>query len=171
MTFTIRPRASKTATKGETMTEQQHAETVSMRNILHRARRSGMIDHVNSYKGEYMNMINAPDFIEAQRQIAAAASMFETVPAHIRADFYNDPAQFIDFMQNPENRDAIEEYGFDTSHLPDVPEEVLGAGMPPTRSVMASKEQNHEMFTEQELETVRRYSEAQKVREASDENG
>ena len=62
-------------------------------------------------------MAQAPEFQEAQNIIAEAKSMFETVPSRIRSDFKNDPELFIAFMQNPKNREAIEDYGLDASHL------------------------------------------------------
>lgn len=43
--------------------------------------------------------------------------MFDEIPAAIRQKFNNDPGQFIDFMQNPENIESIEALGFDASHL------------------------------------------------------
>ena len=101
------------------LTEQSHAETVNINHIMARYQRNRVLDHVNMHQGTYNDYANAPTYYEAQCVIANANSMFESVPPHIRADFQNDPAQFVDFMQNPENREAIEEYGFDASHLPE----------------------------------------------------
>ncbi|AXL14625.1 internal scaffolding protein [Microviridae sp.] len=100
------------------MTEQAHADEVKIQNILRKYRDRGVVQHVAVHKGTYMDMIDAPDYQEAQNQIAAAKSLFETVPSHIRKDFENNPSKFIEFMQNPNNREAIEAYGLDSSHLP-----------------------------------------------------
>lgn len=99
------------------MTEQAHADEVKIQNIMKRYRQTGVIDHVNKYQGDYLNFADAPSYHEAMNIIAEAKSMFETVPAHIRADFDNDPQKYIDFMQDNANIDAIEEYGLDASHL------------------------------------------------------
>ncbi len=106
-----------------TRTEQSHKNEVSIHRIMERYRKRGVIDHVNANKGTYGDFTNAPDFAEANQIIAAAKSLFETVPSRIRRDFENDPGKFLEFMQNEENRDQIEEYGLDASHLPprDVP--------------------------------------------------
>lgn len=101
----------------ESLTQQHHTETVDIHNILKKYKQTGVIQHVAQYKGSYGDFASAPDFQTAQNIIAQADSMFETVPAHIRADFDNDPAKFLEFMQNNENIEAIEEYGFDSSHL------------------------------------------------------
>ncbi|AXL14600.1 internal scaffolding protein [Microviridae sp.] len=118
MSNTIRPRPSTISFKKHpSMTEQAHKEDVCIQNILRKSRKTGIITHVNQYKGEYLNMIDAPNFQEYQNILAEASSMFESVPSHIRQDFDNDPAKYLAFMQNPENFDEIEKYGLDASHL------------------------------------------------------
>lgn len=101
----------------ESMTEQSHKDECDIHNILRKYEKTGMITHTNQYAGTYGDFTNALDFQEAQNVIAEAASMFETVPSKIREQFDNDPAQFLDFIQNDDNREQIEEMGFDTSHL------------------------------------------------------
>lgn len=130
-----------------TLTEQHHRETVSIHSILKRYQATGVIDHVAKHQGTYFDYSEVPDFQTAQQMVADAHSMFETVPSEIRAEFGNDPAKFIDFMQNPENRNEIEAYGLDASHLgeteeiphnnPQTPKEgVLGGegGEPPSQT-------------------------------------
>lgn len=127
----------------ESMTEQCHADEVKIQNIMKKYRDTGVIEHVNQYQGMYSDMINAPDFAEAQMQIAEAKSMFETVPAHIRSDFDNDPQKFIAFMQEPENVEAIQEYGLDASHLANTPNKTKTRGNPegtPKQAVQADSE-------------------------------
>ena len=119
--MSLRPRAHPTINNEPTMTEQHHVEETSIRNIMRKYHDTGLVSHVNEHAGTYMDMINAPDFYEAQCAIAEAKSMFETVPSRIRQDFDNDPGKFLDFIQNPENKDKIEEYGLDSSHLPELP--------------------------------------------------
>lgn len=107
------------------MTEQSHQESCDIHNIMRKYKQTGVIEHVAKHGGTYGDFINALDFKEAQDRIAEAQSMFESVPAHIRADFKNDPAAYIEFMTDPANREAIESYGLDASHLPDMPSEAL----------------------------------------------
>lgn len=103
---------------GRSKTEQCHKDEVNIHHILRQYKKTGVIDHVNKHQGTYMDLADLPDYQEAQNIIQTAKSMFESVPAVIRADFDNDPAKYVDFMQKPENRAEIEAYGLDASHLP-----------------------------------------------------
>lgn len=100
------------------MTEMSHAKSCDIHNIMKKYEKTGVLDHVSQYEGSYMDYGSIPDFHQAHKMIAEANSMFETVPARIRADFDNDPTKFVDFMQNPDNREQIEAYGLSASHLP-----------------------------------------------------
>jgi len=104
-------------------TEQSHRDVVSIHRIMERYKERGVIDHVSAHKGTYGNFVGIPGFQEANQIIAEAKSLFESVPSHIRKDFNNNPGDFLDFMQKSENREKIEEYGLDASHLPPVVEE------------------------------------------------
>jgi len=100
------------------MAEQSHKDSCDIHQIMKKYKKAGVLTHVNQFQGTYGDFSGAPEYKEAQDIIANAASMFETVPAHIRTDMDNDAQTFINFMQNPENRAQIEEYGLDASHLP-----------------------------------------------------
>lgn len=102
----------------QSLTEQCHKDECDIHVIMKKFKEQGVITHVNAHKGTYGDYANAPSYHEAQNIIAEAASLFESVPAHIRAAMDNDPQQFVDFMQNPRNRDEMKELGLDTSHLP-----------------------------------------------------
>jgi len=105
-------------TQGPTLTQQSSKDECDIHIIMRKAEKHGVITHLNKYQGEYSNMISAPNYHEAMVMIANANSMFETVPSSIRAKFGNDPARFLDFMQNADNRDRIIKMGLDASHLP-----------------------------------------------------
>lgn len=101
----------------DSMTEQHHAEEVEIHNIMKRYQKTGIMNHVSKFQPMYGDFINAPDFLEAQQKIAAAQSMFEELPSHVRDKFGNDPAAFLEFIQDPAQVEAIEEMGFSTEHL------------------------------------------------------
>lgn len=119
MTFALKAEGKHTISFADSpsMTEQSHAKSCDIHHIMKRYERNKTIEHVNMHQGTYMDYIGAPDFQEKEMMIAEAKSMFETVPSKIREEFSNDPAQFIQFMQNKDNIEAIEEYGLDASHL------------------------------------------------------
>lgn len=104
-------------TDQKTLTEQCHRDEVKIQNIMKRHRTTGLVSHLSKQHGFYADMSSAPDFYTAQTVIAQTKSMFEEIPAKIRKDFDNDPGKFLDFIQNPDNKDQMAEYGFDVSHL------------------------------------------------------
>nr|UXQ88008.1 MAG: internal scaffolding protein [Microvirus sp.] len=99
-------------------TEQAHKTDVDIHHIMKQYKKTGVLTHVNQHQGTYGDYAEAPDYSQAQNIIADAKSLFESVPSHIRSDMNNDPQQFVNFMQNPKNREEIEAYGLDASHLP-----------------------------------------------------
>jgi len=92
-------------------TEQAHKDDCDIQTILKRYQQTGVVQHNNSVQGHYDDYIDAPTFQDAQNAIAEAKSMFESVPAQIRRDFGNDPAQFLAFVQDESNIDKMREYG------------------------------------------------------------
>ena len=99
------------------MTEQHHADRVNIQNIMERWQKTGVLDHVNNYKGTYGDFISEPDFYQAQLLVAEAKSMFATLPSSIRERFANDPGRYLAFMNDVNNINAIKELGLDASHL------------------------------------------------------
>lgn len=102
----------------KSLTQQSAKDECDIHTIMRKAKKTGIVSHVNKYQGKYMDCASRQDFLQAQVILANAKSLWETVPSHIRSDFHNDYGEFIEFMQDPENRDQIREYGLDTSHLP-----------------------------------------------------
>lgn len=106
-----RPNITVDFTGEQTLTEQSHKSECDMHNILRQYRQTGLVAHVRQYEGKYMDMPNALDFQQSMNVIAEANQMFASVPADIRKKFGNDPAQYLEFVQNPENLDALREMG------------------------------------------------------------
>ena len=109
-------------TTGKPLTEQSHKKDCDIRFIMKKAEKTGMLTHVNNNQASYMDLASRPEFMEAQIVLAEAKSVFETIPAKVREKFKNDPAEFLEFIQNEENRETITELGFSTDHLPPLPE-------------------------------------------------
>lgn len=93
------------------ITEQHHKDDCDIQVILRRYAQTGVIEHNNKLQGEYADYPSDMDFHEAQNTIALGKTMFESVPAQIRADFNNDPAQFLAFVQDESNIEKMAEYG------------------------------------------------------------
>lgn len=71
---------------------------------------TGVLDFVAKHEGRYGDCTGL-DFQVAQQIIADASSMFQDLPAQVRARFENDPAQFLEFMEDPNSREEARELG------------------------------------------------------------
>lgn len=55
---------------------------------------------------------NALDFHSSQNAISRARDEFLELPAHVRARFDHDPGKFIEFFNDPKNREEADSFGF-----------------------------------------------------------
>lgn len=121
--------------KGASRTRQEFKDDCDINNILKQFRRSGMITHRNEYKGQYGEFL-AMDFHEAMNFVLETEEMFMTVPAQIRSRFNNDPAEFVDFVTNPQNQEEIYSMGLAERPVREAP----GRAEPPPVAAPAAEE-------------------------------
>lgn len=96
---------------GPSRTKQAFAKETDINHILRQAEKGLLVTHVNAHQGQYGDFTTAPDYHSALNQIKDAQDMFSSIPADIRAQFHNDPAEFLDFAQNPENLAEMRDMG------------------------------------------------------------
>lgn len=96
--------------EGTGRTKQSFKDECDINQILARFKRTRTLDFVNEMAPRYGDCTGA-EFRAAMDTVANAKSMFHAMPAHLRARFKNDPAQFLEFVQNPANRDEALELG------------------------------------------------------------
>lgn len=87
-------------------TKQSFKDETDVNLIIQKHTRMGTLSHLEKWGGQYGDWANF-DFQEAQNQIANAHSMFEQLPAAVRNQFSNSPEQFLNFVNDPENRDDL----------------------------------------------------------------
>ena len=87
----------------EPLTEKSDMPLTSIRNLLKR----GVDVYENADDQQYIDLTQFGDYQEQMERVAAAHDSFEALPAKIRERFRNDPAQMIDFVQNPNNKDEL----------------------------------------------------------------
>ncbi len=119
--------------EGKSRVKQSFAEESNINNIMAKYEKTGILEHVNEHQGNYGDFADVEDYQTSVNKVIAAKEMFMGIPARIRADFENDPGKFLDFATNPENEEAMREYGLlpkknvippvDESHPEDNPEE------------------------------------------------
>lgn len=102
----LRPAMRVTLDTGPGLTEQAHKKETDMNYILRDYARTGFIKHAKNFQGRYDD-VAVQDFQEAMFIVNQAQSMFAELPGHLRKRFQNDPAEFLEFVQNPENGDEM----------------------------------------------------------------
>ena len=95
---------------GDGLTEQNHKDETDINNIVRKYNKTGLIDHLNQFEKQYGDMTGY-DYQDAMNTVAAANTMFEGLPSAIRNKFDNDPAKFINFVDDEANADKLVEMG------------------------------------------------------------
>lgn len=96
---------------GDTRAKQSFKDECDINVIMKKYEATGLIDHVNTHQGHYADVLEVPDYQSALNSVMSAQNAFMSLPAAIRAQFENDPGQFLAFVQNPANRDEMIEMG------------------------------------------------------------
>ncbi len=114
----MRPHAISFSGKGRT--KQSHRDECDINTIMKRFEKTGMIEHTNTYQGNYGDFTEVPeDYQAAVELVRAADEMFLTLPAKVRLNFGNDPGNFLAFVQNPANIARMREMGLMKPEPPD----------------------------------------------------
>lgn len=89
-------------------TKQSFKDESDINNIMARYNKTGVLEYTARYQPRYADVTGA-DFTSSMQKVALAKSMFNALPAFVRDRFSNDPARFLEFVQNPANEaEAIE---------------------------------------------------------------
>lgn len=92
------------------MTKQSHKDECNINKIVNKYMRTGQIDNLMKNPPNYM-YCTSETFQESLNIIDTAQKMFDDMPSQIRNKFENDPAKFLDFVQNPENLNEMRSLG------------------------------------------------------------
>lgn len=90
-----------------TKTRQSFKDECDINTILGKFRETGFVSHTNPQRPIYEDFTNASDYMTALNQITAAQEIFQSMPARVRDRVGNDPANFIAFVENPENAEEL----------------------------------------------------------------
>lgn len=93
------------------LTHQCFQDECDINTILDRWQKTGVLEHENKFHGQYGDFISAQDYHASLNAVLEADEAFSTLPSSIRARFENDPAAFLDFVNNPSNRDEMIQMG------------------------------------------------------------
>lgn len=91
-------------------TKQSFKAECDINNIMARYQRTGVIDFAQKHEAQYADCTGL-EFESGMQTIARARAMFEDLPSKLRQRFENEPAKFLEFVQNPKNREEAKELG------------------------------------------------------------
>lgn len=94
----------------EDRTKQSFKAEADINNIMARYQKTGVLDFAQKHEPRYGD-VTGLDFEAGMQAIATAKTMFADLPSSVRARFKNDPREFLDFVQDPRNRDEARELG------------------------------------------------------------
>lgn len=96
----------KSINTGEVITKQDLAETTNINKIMAKYQKTGHIPQVTA-QPLYGDVASGIDYSQAMNVVAKAQQQFMSMPAQVRDKFNNDPVEFLNFMNNPENKEEI----------------------------------------------------------------
>lgn len=92
------------------LTKQSFKNECDINVIMAQYLKTGVIDFVQKHSARYGDATGA-DFQYAMLVVAESRTMFNDLPAALRNRFDNDPAQFLDFVHDENNRDEMASLG------------------------------------------------------------
>ncbi|AXL14655.1 internal scaffolding protein [Microviridae sp.] len=116
---------------GESLTHQSMAPECDINRIMAKWQKTGVIEHANTYQGQYGDFAETPTYQEAMNVVLESQEMFMTLPSSVRRQFDNDPGQFLAFAVDPSNGEKMIEMGLAT---PSVIDDLDTAPEPPKRA-------------------------------------
>lgn len=94
----------------EDRTKQAFKDECDINNIMARYQKTGIINFQQRFEPRYGD-VSAIEFQSAMQTVARGKTMFNELPSRVRERFHNDPAQFMEFINNPANADEARELG------------------------------------------------------------
>lgn len=99
-----------TVNEEPTMTQQSDANETDINVIMAKYQQTGQLPRVLT-EPLFGDFTDAPDYRTAVETINAANAAFMEIPAKIRAQFGNDPAEFMKFAGDPKNKEELQKLG------------------------------------------------------------
>jgi len=94
-----------------TMAKQSHKAECDINNIMKNYSKTGVIQHARDVQGSYGDFTGVADYHESMNKVIEAQSAFMNLPSKIRRRFGNDPALFLEFVNDPSNLEEAVELG------------------------------------------------------------
>lgn len=96
--------------KDKSLAQQQFLEESDINTLVERFHLTGEMPQLTTLPA-YADYEGIFDFQSAMNTIRAAQETFMTLPAKLRARFHNEPQEFLDFCNDPENLEEARKLG------------------------------------------------------------
>ena len=96
------------------MTQQQFKDEADINNIMARYQKTGvLVDPLtqSTRKPMFDDFSELGDFRDHQQAVIDAQELFMQLPSRVRARFQNDPAELLQWLSDPANKDEAIELG------------------------------------------------------------
>ncbi len=117
------PRVQVVFPEGEGRSKQAMRDECNINKIMAKFQKTGAVEHGNRFAGSY-GFATSVSFHEAMNLVAVGESMFNALPGTVRRRFSHDVGEFLDFVQDPANKQEMIELGLSEPEAPP-------AGSPP----------------------------------------
>lgn len=96
-------------------TKQAFKDECDINKIMQRFKKVQGVDYLTQYNavagGQFGDFSNVTDYRTAIDQVRVAQGVFDQLPSAVRYRFQNDPALFLDFVDNPANKQEMIDMG------------------------------------------------------------
>lgn len=111
-----------------TLTKQSFKKESDVNHILAKYNKTGVLENVNENKAVYGDFYEVEDYRHSLDVVMASEAHFDALPSIVRTKFDNDPEQFLEFVNDPDNKDEMIELGLMKD--PKVQDEILNTKTP-----------------------------------------
>lgn len=94
-------------TQEEGKTRQSCKDECDINKIVSRFKKTGRLPEIIKQNPQYGDFSTVEDFQTSLNIISKATAQFDYLPSAIRTRFNNDPAEFLEFVHNPDNKEEM----------------------------------------------------------------
>lgn len=91
-------------------TEQSHKNQCDINKIIPQYDRTGLLNHVNKMEYQFGDL-TGEDYKTMADKVIQAQRAFDDLPSKIRTEFDNSPQKYLEFFNDPSNRDRAIKLG------------------------------------------------------------
>ena len=157
---TLKLRKGQLAFTDEHLTTQAYKDDCDINSVMARAAKGASLSHLANHGGSYGDFSewDANTYNDMRNTLARAETIFNDLPAELRDEFSNDPGAWLAFVNNPDNKDRLEEI-YPTlaqpgKQLPDVISGAIKAGFETVAAASTNDAPVVETATENSTEPV-----------------